>query len=103
MSLHRLYFDESGVHSFVRLESPHERYLALCGVVFEDAAYRAFQEGWEKMKRAFFKGDPDEPIILHRKEIMGGAGFLACSKMTLDARSLMRRSWKSSVRRHSSA
>ena len=77
MSLHRLYFDESGVHSFVRLESPHERYLALCGVVFEDAAYRAFQEGWEKMKRAFFKGDPDEPIILHRKEIMGRSGIFS--------------------------
>lgn len=77
MSLHRLYFDESGVHSFVRLESPHDRYLALCGVVFEDAAYRTFQDGWEKMKRAFFKGDPDEPIILHRKEIMGRSGIFS--------------------------
>ena len=75
MSLHRLYFDESGVHSFGKLESPHDRYLALCGVVFDDAAYRGFQEAWEKMKRAFFKGDPDEPIIMHRKEIMARSGI----------------------------
>jgi hypothetical protein len=77
MSLHRLYFDESGVHSFGRLELPHDRYLALCGLVFEDAAYRAFQEAWEKMKRTFFKGDPDEPIIVHRKEIMGRSGIFS--------------------------
>jgi hypothetical protein len=80
MSLHRLYFDESGAHSFGRLALPQDRYLALCGVVFEDAAYRAFQEGWEKMKRAFFSGDPDEPVIVHRKEIMGRSGIFGVLK-----------------------
>ena len=30
-----------------------------------------------EMKRAFFEGDPDEPIILHRKEIMGRSGIFS--------------------------
>jgi hypothetical protein len=55
-------------------DSPHNRHLALCGVIFEDAAYCRFQEAWEAMKRRFFKGDPDEPIIAHRKEIMSRSG-----------------------------
>ena len=77
MNPHRLYFDESGVHSYQQLDSPHQRYLALCGLIFEDAAYRVFQEAWEKMKRRFFKGDPDEPLILHRKELMSRSGLFS--------------------------
>lgn len=78
MSRYRLYFDESGVHSYREMDSLHQRYLALCGVIFEDEEYRKFQDAWEKMKRDFFKGsDPDEPIILHRKEIMGRSGVFS--------------------------
>ncbi|MBM3887844.1 MAG: DUF3800 domain-containing protein [Verrucomicrobia bacterium] len=75
MNRHRLYFDESGVHSYQSLDSVHRRYLALCGVVFEDEEYRRFQERWEAMKRSFFRGDPDEPIVLHRKELMARSGI----------------------------
>lgn len=77
MSRHRLYFDESGVHSFQKLETIHHRYLALCGVIFEDEEYRRFQERWETMKRRFFRGDPDEPIVLHRKELMARSGIFS--------------------------
>ena len=49
MSLHRLYFDESGVHSFVRLESPHvNRGVAVAG------------------ERVFMVTDNDHIIALHR-------------------------------------
>lgn len=77
MSRYRLYFDESGTHSCARLETVHERYLALCGVIFEESDYRAFQTQWESMKRTFFGGDPDEPVILHRKELMGKSGLFS--------------------------
>jgi hypothetical protein len=77
MSLYRLYFDESGVHSYQKLDSPHLRYLALCGVVFEEQQYRTFQVAWETIKRRFFQGDPDEPIIFHRKELMSRSGVFS--------------------------
>lgn len=75
MSRYRLYFDESGTHSCTRLDLAPDRYLALCGVIFEDNSYRQFQTEWEAMKHRFFEsGDPDEPIILHRKEVMSRTG-----------------------------
>ncbi len=77
MSRYRLYFDESGVHSYNKLGTVHDQHLALCGVIFEDAEYQRFQLRWEGLKRKFFKGDPDEPIILHRKEIMSRSGIFS--------------------------
>jgi hypothetical protein len=77
MSRYRIYFDESGVHSTARTETVHERYLALCGVIFREEDYSSFQIEWEAMKRSFFQGDPDEPIILHRKEIMAKSGIFS--------------------------
>lgn len=77
MSRHRLYFDESGTHCSTKVETVHERYLALCGVIFEEGDYREFQTHWESLKRAFFGGDPDEPVILHRKELMGKSGLFS--------------------------
>lgn len=55
----------------------HERYLALCGVIFEQGDYSKFQLEWEALKRNFFGGDPDEPIIIHRKEIMSKSGLFS--------------------------
>jgi hypothetical protein len=77
MNRYRLYFDESGVHSYNKLETVHEQHLALCGVIFEDKEYLQFQVKWEALKRQFFGGDPDDPIILHRKEIMSRSGIFS--------------------------
>jgi hypothetical protein len=77
MSRYRLYFDESGVHSSANTETVHGRYLALCGVIFKEEDYSKFQIEWEAMKRSFFAGDPDEPIVLRRKEIMGKSGLFS--------------------------
>jgi hypothetical protein len=77
MSRYRLYFDESGVHSYNKLQTVHERHLALCGVIFEKTEYEQFQLKWEELKRRFFHGDSDEPIILHRKEIMSRNGIFS--------------------------
>jgi hypothetical protein len=77
MSRYRLYFDETGVHLYNKLDSVQGRYLALCGAIFEETEYLKFQVEWEKLKRQFFHGDPDEPIILHRKELMSKSGIFS--------------------------
>jgi Protein of unknown function (DUF3800) len=77
MSRYRLYFDESGIPSYNKLQTVHEQHLALCGVIFESEQYLQFQVKWEELKRRFFKGDLDEPIILHRKEIMSKSGIFS--------------------------
>ncbi|MEI7732192.1 MAG: DUF3800 domain-containing protein [Verrucomicrobiota bacterium] len=75
MSLHRLYFDESGDHTYHALDAVPRRFLALCGVIFEDQEYRLFQQEFEQLKRNFFKGDPDENIVLHREDILNRRGL----------------------------
>lgn len=74
MSLYRLYFDESGDHTAHALDEPRRRYLALCGLIFEVEAYRRFQETFELLKKEFFQSDPDEPVILHRDDILNRRG-----------------------------
>lgn len=77
MSQFRLYFDESGDHTYHGLESTSRRYLALCGLIFDDESYRTFQKRFEELKRSFFKGDPDEPIIMHRADIINRRGVFS--------------------------
>jgi hypothetical protein len=55
MTLHRLYFDESGDHTDHALDTPKRRYLALCGLIFEVGAYRQFQEAFDQLKRVWQK------------------------------------------------
>jgi hypothetical protein len=74
MSLHRLYFDESGDHTDHALDTPKRRYLALCGLIFEVGAYRQFQEAFDQLKRELFQADPDEPVVLHREDILNRRG-----------------------------
>jgi hypothetical protein len=87
MSLYRLYFDESGDHTYHALETANRRYLALCGLIFEDERYRVFQEEFVQLKRNFFKGDPDEPIIMHRADILNRRGVFSVlqEQKTMDA------------------
>jgi hypothetical protein len=74
------------------METVHERYLALCGVIFIEEDYLKFRVEWETMKRSLFDGDPDEPIILHRKELCRKAGFSRCWKTIRNVLSLTPRS-----------
>lgn len=75
---YRLYLDESGDHVFhdeKRLREPGHRYLALVGCWFaQGAAYVGFHSRLEDLKQKHFPHSPDEPLILHRKEIMNCSG-----------------------------
>ncbi len=68
---YRLYVDEVGNHDITHADEENNRYLSLTGVVF-NLTYVAevLNPRMESMKRKFFKSHPDDPIILHRKEIV---------------------------------
>jgi len=71
-----LYVDESGDHTYGYLEDPARRYLCLLGLFVEVETYRAdFQPTLEKLKQKHFPHSPDEPIILHRKELVTRRGL----------------------------
>lgn len=67
---YRLYLDESGDHVYrTTQESPH-RYLGLLGCWFNNAHYLQFHEALEELKKRHFHHHPDNPVILHREDIL---------------------------------
>jgi hypothetical protein len=98
---YRLYIDESGDHSygkkelrtfrivskerttvaefpyenFPELEDISKRYLGLTGCIVETNEYRnSFHPELEKLKQKHFPHNPDDPVILHRKDIINKSG-----------------------------
>lgn len=73
----RLYIDESGDHVFRDEKSlamaPH-RYLALVGCAFVAPAYVLFHNALEALKQKHIPHSPDEPVILHRTDIVNRKG-----------------------------
>lgn len=68
---YRMYVDESGDHTY----SESKRYLGLTGVIFESQNYKdAFHPSLEEFKEKYFPHNPDEPVILHRREILDKSG-----------------------------
>lgn len=68
---YRLYIDESGDHTYSVMESPSKRYLGILGCFIESNYYRQeFQPRLEQLKQKYFPHSPDEPVILHRSEII---------------------------------
>lgn len=69
--LYRLYIDEVGNHDLRPDLDKNERYLSLFGVAVNNQhMVDVVQPEMRRIKREFFAdGDPDEPIIFHRKDI----------------------------------
>lgn len=75
MKRYRLYIDESGDHTYGSLDDPAKRYLCLLGLFIESESYRAsFHPDFEKLKQDHFPHSPDEPIILHRRDLVNRRG-----------------------------
>lgn len=74
--MYRLYVDESGDHTYKNLHITERRYLGLVGCSFDLEEYqRAFQPRLDNLKaRYFLQRDPDEPVILHREDIVNKRG-----------------------------
>lgn len=71
---YRLYVDESGDHTYGNRGVPHQ-YLALLGVWFrQDDHYVAFADRLAAFKRLYFGSSPDDPVHLHRKDIIQRRG-----------------------------
>lgn len=71
MKRYRLYIDESGDHTYYELEDTAKRYLGLTGIFIEGEYYRVtFQPEMERLKQKYFPHSPDEPVILHREDII---------------------------------
>lgn len=73
--LYRIYIDESGDHTYHSLDDATKRYLGLTGCIIEAEYYRStFHPTLEALKQKHFPHDPDEPLILHRGEIINCRG-----------------------------
>jgi hypothetical protein len=71
---YRLYIDESGDHVFRQLDDPAHRYLCLLGCWFSGADYRTFHARLEAFKQRHIPHNPDEPVVLHREDVMNARG-----------------------------
>lgn len=72
---YRLYIDESGDHTFDYVDQGNHRYLCLLGVWFrQDEDYSDFADALLALKKTHLKAHPDEPICLHRKDLMHARG-----------------------------
>jgi hypothetical protein len=67
---YRLYLDESGDHVFRHLDEPGHRYLCLLGCWFRGADYHVFHGRLERFKQTHIPHNPDEPVVLHREDII---------------------------------
>jgi hypothetical protein len=74
-SLFRIYVDEVGNHDLKSADDPNERFLSLTGVIFEsDYIRETVIPELNDLKLKIFETDPDEPVILHRKDIIKKRG-----------------------------
>jgi Protein of unknown function (DUF3800) len=68
---YRLYIDEVGNPGLSASENPKHRYLSLTGVILELGNVDTFVfPRLEDLKRRYFGSHADEPVILHRKEMV---------------------------------
>lgn len=84
---YRLYIDESGDHTYNQIDTLAHRYLSLLGVWFQlGDEYNEFATELERFKLDFFGQRPDNPVVLHRSEIINrkGAFGILCDEVNRD-------------------
>jgi len=70
----RLYVDESGDHVFRDVYTVSHRFLCLLGCWFQNPAYLRFHDALEELKRTHLPHHPDDPVVLHREDMMNARG-----------------------------
>jgi hypothetical protein len=71
MTKYRMYVDEVGNPDLESSDNPNHRFLSLTGVIIELEYVRlVINPQMEALKHKYFTAHPDEPIVLHRKEIL---------------------------------
>lgn len=75
MTKYRLYVDEVGDPGLKRFNHPADRFLSLTGVIAEsDYVRRHIHPELEEIKARYFDSHPDEPVVLHRREMVNCSG-----------------------------
>jgi len=70
-----MYIDESGNADMNSSENPNHRFLSLCGVIVElDYVNNVLATEFEDMKNRYFGKNADNPVVLHRKEMLNAVG-----------------------------
>lgn len=71
MKKYRIYIDETGNSDLKFSDNPNHRFLSLTGIIIQlDYIKSILHNELENLKAKFFNSHPDEPIILHRKELV---------------------------------
>lgn len=71
MCKYRMYVDEVGNSDIESSHDPNHRFLSLTGVIVSlDYVKEKLHTELENLKFRYFGSHPDDPIILHRKEIL---------------------------------
>jgi hypothetical protein len=71
MTKYRLYVDEVGNSDLDNSDNPNHRFLSLTGVIVCIGHVQAcMHPEMEALKKKYFSSHPDDPVILHRKEIV---------------------------------
>jgi uncharacterized protein DUF3800 len=71
MKKYRLYIDEVGNSDLGSSNNPNHRYLSLTGIAIDlEYVSKTVFPAVEELKQQYFGSHPDEPIILHRKELV---------------------------------
>ena len=71
MEKYRIYIDETGNSDLNSSDNPNHRFLTLTGVVLSlNYVKDILHPDMESIKNDIFNQHPDDPIILHRKEIV---------------------------------
>ena len=75
MTKYRMYVDESGNSDLGQMGNQNERFLALTGVIIDLNYVRdTLHPEMELLKVQYFDSHPDEPVILHRSDIVNRRG-----------------------------
>src|SRR5215475_3301030 len=73
--MHRLYIDETGNADLKSSSDPNHRFLSLTGIILNQAYAATFMfPRLEEIKRIHLGSHPDDPVVLHRKDIKEGKG-----------------------------
>jgi hypothetical protein len=68
---YRIYIDEVGNPDLESSDNPNHRFLSLTGVIMKlDYVQATVFPQLEALKARYFESHPDEPVILHRKEML---------------------------------
>jgi hypothetical protein len=78
MAKSRLYIDEVGNSDLGASLNPNHRYLSLTGVIVSlDHVASDLHPRLEGLKHQYFGSHPDDPVILHRKDMVNQRGPFA--------------------------